>query len=176
MKDKIWEVDYQGYSIRVANKFSLFPPATSENLNINNVAIKHNQSSLFSTSSTLIATYRFHGIEKKVEARLAQKTGSVTTGAQIYINNEYIGGDKSICYPDPERAVKQYQKGYFQYFLTVGLLNLGLPFSAAMALFRQDNPIALRYAVMAVIFGGAMSALYWNGIKSVAQLHKKVAD
>lgn len=169
MKDKVWEVDFDGHKIRAINKISIFPPRTSEVLEVDDTVIKHVKGSFFRMHSTIKTTYDFSGVERKVEARMAQKTGSVRTGCQVLIDGDLVGGDDVIQYPDPEKDKKQFEKGYLRYFLTVGLLNYGLPYAIMMLFLGGDKPaitIFWMFAFHALFVGGVVSYVTWRGIKS----------
>jgi hypothetical protein len=87
----------------------------------------------------------------------------------VLIDGSLVGGDDTIQYPDPEKAKEQFEKGYLRYFLTVGLLNYGLPYAIIMSFLNRDNPaitIAWMFAFHALFFGGGMSYFTWRGIKS----------
>lgn len=177
MKDKVWEFDYEGHLIKITNKISIIPPKTSELLEIDGAVVKHEKGNIFRMNSTIRSIYRFNNIEKNIEVRIAQKTGSLATGAQVYINDEFIGGDKSIQYPDPDEALKQYKKGYFCYFMTVGLLNFGLPYAILMAIFNKADPVMTmvwKFVFHATFFGAIMSYLMWRNIKNRVKLNESI--
>jgi len=173
MKDKVWEINYEGHLIRMRNKMSLIPLTTSEVLEIDNVVIKHVKGSFLRMYSTIIAVHGFKGVEKKVEVRVAQKASGFGTGARVYVDGQFVGGDESIQYPDPEEAIKQYKKGYPRYFFTVGLLRFGLPFAVMMSIINMGEPvltIVWKFAFHAIFFGAFMSYFSWQSIKSMVQL------
>jgi hypothetical protein len=172
MKDKVWEIEYEGSLIRIINKISLIPPKTSEVLIIDDVEIEIVKGSFLRMDSTITSCHRFNDKEKNIEIRIAQKKGGFGTGAQLYIDGEFVGGDKSIQYLDPEKTLKQYQNGYMRYFFTVGLLNFGLPYALMMSFLNSSDPIvsiALTFIFQATFFGGIMSYLSWRNIKSRCQ-------
>lgn len=169
MKDKIWEVEYHGSNLRITNKLSWLPPRTSEQLKINGEVVKHVNGSFLRLTSTINAVHEFDGVERNVEVRIAQKTGGFGTGAQIYVDGEFIGGDDSIQYPDPNLALETYKKGYINYFLKVGLLQYGLPFGVIMAIANRPDTIeasVVSFVIHVLLFGGAMSYFSWRGIVS----------
>lgn len=169
MKDKIWSAEYKGHIIRAINKFSFFPPKTSELLEVDGVLIREIKGSLFRMNSIIFAKNQFAGEEQEIEVRIAQKSGGAGTGCQIFIDGTQIGGDKTIQYPDPEKAEKQVERGYFRYFITSGLLSFGVPFAVIMAIFNMADPIltmAWKFVFHAFFFGLAMSYFSWRGIKS----------
>ena len=175
MKDKVWEVDYQGSNLSVTNKLSWLPPKTSELLEINGKVVKHIKGSFLRPTSTIKAAHEFNGVKRKVEVRIAQKNGAVGTGAQIYVDGEFIGGDDSIQYPDPKLALESYQKGYFNYLLKVGLLQYGLPFAVIMTIINRSDTIEgtiAAFLIQALFFGGAMSYFSWRGIVSRFKNHE----
>lgn len=168
MKDKVWEIEYEGSLIRIINKISLFPPKTSEVLIIDGELIEHVKGGFLRMTSTITVTHNFNDVAKAVEVRIAPTTSWLRTGAQLYINGEFIGGDKAIQYLEPDKALKQYKKGYFRYFLTVGLLNFGLPYAVMMSVLNISDSIssaAWQFVLHATLFGGVMSYLSWRSIK-----------
>jgi hypothetical protein len=168
VKDKIWNIDYEGHLITIRNKISIIPPKTSEVLEVDGVIVKHEKGSFFLMAATIKSNYSFNGVEKDIEVRMAQKVGGVGVGAQVYINNEFVGGDKSINYLDSELALKQYKKGYLRHLLTVGLLKFGLPFAILMAIVNKGDPAfmtAWTFSYHAIGFGGLMSYFSWRTIK-----------
>ncbi len=175
MKDKVWEIDFDGHKIKAINKCSFFPPRTSEVLEIDGVVIEHTKGNLFKFYTTIVAKHYFSGVEREVEVRIAQKRGSLRTGCQVLIDGDLVGGDKAIQYPDPEEAKEQLEKGYLQYFLSVGLLCYGLPFAITMSFLDRSYPIAtiaLKFAFHALFFGGIMSYFYWRSMKSSAAIKR----
>lgn len=116
MKDKVWEIDFDGHKIKAINKFSFFPPCTSEILEIDGVVIEHTKGSLCRSYQTIIAKHYFSGVEREIEVRIAQKWGSLRTGCQVLIDGDLVGGDKAIQYPDPEEAKEQLEKAIFNIF------------------------------------------------------------
>ncbi|MCP3940102.1 MAG: hypothetical protein GY710_01285 [Desulfobacteraceae bacterium] len=103
---------------------------------------------------------------------IENKTNGLTAGCQILIDGVQIGGDKSIQYPDPNKANKQIKKGFLRYFLTVGLLRFGLPFGVIATIFNSPNsiiPIGWLFLMYALPFGLAMSFFSWRNIKKIAR-------
>jgi len=169
MKDKIWTIEFKGHTIKVINKLSFFPPKTSELLEIDDVMIKEVKGSMFRLNSTIFTRYDFSGKEHEVEARIAQKTGSNSTGCQVFIDGEFIGGDECIQYPDPKKIEEQLEKGFLRYFVTTGILTFGLPFGIIMAVINKSDPLltmAWKFVFHAAFFGLAMSYFTWRGFKS----------
>jgi len=109
MANREWKAEYKGHPIRVVNKFSLFPFATSEILEIDGAIIEHKEGGLFRLTSTMKATYNFDGQEQEVEIRIAQKTDSLRVGCQIFIESQLIGGDQSIRYIKGKKAENEFK-------------------------------------------------------------------
>ncbi len=130
---------------------------------------KQVKGSFLRLTSTINAVHEFEGVERNVEVRIAQKTGGFGAGAQIYVDGEFIGGDDSIQYADPKSALEIYKKGYFNYFLKVGLLQYGLPFAVIMAIANRPDTIeasVISFVIHILLFGGSMSYFSWRGIVS----------
>lgn len=171
MKDKVWEIRYEGYTIRVINKTSFFPPKTSEVLEINGVEIEHHQSGFTDSHTVFYNPYTFNGIEKTVEVRFGQKSGGLSAGCQVLVDGALVGGDKKIMFPEPKDALASYKRGFFFYFLTVGLLQFGLFFAVGMTFFnRPETPIAtvVTFLFHFIFFGFFMACFMWRGIKKNA--------
>ncbi len=96
MKDNIWCAEYKGHEIRVINKVSLFPPQTSELLEIDGVLIKHVKGSFLRFHSTILTKYNFGDVEKEVDIRIGPKSVGKGIGCHIYIDGTQIGGDRAI--------------------------------------------------------------------------------
>jgi hypothetical protein len=176
MKDKVWEANFDGHNIMATNKISFFPPRTSEVLEIDGVVIEHLKGSFFRMHSTILSKYNFNGTIREVEVRIAQKAEGVGTGCQILVDGNIVAGDKSIQYPDLEKAKEQLEKGFFHHFIFTGLPNYGLPYAAVMLFANKpDSTIAILVTFMFHIcsFGGGMSYLTWRGIKSRVALSAK---
>jgi hypothetical protein len=176
VKDKIWDVIYQNHLIKAINKVSLFPPSTSEILEINNVIIKHARGNLLRSFSTISSKYSFNGVDRAVEVRFAQKTNSLgKIGCQIFVDRQQIGGDKSIEYPDEKQVAKMSQKiekGFFLYFTSTGLLNYGLPFALVMTLIDLQTPIVTRigkFMFHLLFYGLFMSCFSWIQMKNMVK-------
>jgi len=118
MKDKTWEVEYDGYRIQAINKVQYFPPKTSEMLMIDDEVIEHITDGGFFTLSvaTVKCTHELNGIERHIELRFAPKTTLPSTGCQIFVDGIKVGGDDEINYPDPAIERKQFEKGYPYFF------------------------------------------------------------
>ncbi len=172
MKDKIWEVKFNNSVIKVINKVSLFPPKTSEMLVVDGNLIKQVSGRFFSSISVFNANYTFDNVEKQIEVRIALKTGSLRTGAQIYVDGEFVGGDARIQCPNPYEMMRQYKLGYPRYFVTTGLIRDGLPFAIFMTLFNLTDltlTTLWRFLFHMIFFGGFMSYLSWREIKSICK-------
>ena len=175
MKDiKVWDIKYQEHRIRIIYNLSFFPLKTSEILEIDGVIIVDNHpSNVLKNYSTILTNYNFNGINRSVEVRIAQKI-LPTMGCQVFIDGEQVGGDRYIRYPDAQQISQQLKAGFWNYFLSVGLLNYGLPFAILMMMFTLfvDRPnsisqIATRFAFHQVLYGLYMSYFSWERLKKI---------
>ncbi|WP_370978277.1 hypothetical protein [Agaribacterium sp. ZY112] len=174
MKDKLWEVDFEGHKIKAINKVSLFPPRTSEALEIDGELVEHVKGSMYRMCSNISVNHTLSGKERNIEVRMAQKTGRLGTGCQIFIDGTLIGGDNAIRYPDPEKTQKKFEKGFIHHLLSTGLLHYGLPYACMMTVINLasmgHNSISimmLLFIFYAVFFGSMMSYFSWQSIKGV---------
>ena len=178
MKDKIWEVAFEGYKIKAINKLAFFPPKTSEVLEVNGEVVKHKKGSFFSLHTKIVEFYNFNGIEKEVEIRFAQKRMSFGMGCQILIDGKQIGGDKVINYPDPKKAEEHLKNGFSRYFIRTGLLTYGLMYATLMRIFNgPEDGFYLSVFIFFLHmfgFGGIMSYFAWNGFKSAVKTSGEV--
>jgi len=81
MANREWKAEYKGHPIRVVNKFSLFPFATSEILEIDGAIIEHKEGGLFRLTSTMKATYNFDGQEQN--SLKGQTDGAQTSSRDV---------------------------------------------------------------------------------------------
>jgi hypothetical protein len=169
MKDKVWDIEYQGHHIRVINKVSFLPPKTSEVLEVDNVIVVDKSGSFLRTYSSIFTHYDFNGIARNIEVRFAPKK-KIMVGCQIFVDNIQVGGDRSIAYPDPLQISQQLAAGFWRYFLSVGLLNYGLPYATMMAIFEWGESasiIAKKFVIHQLVFGLLMSYSAWEGLKQM---------
>lgn len=170
---KVWDLEYQGHRIRIINKFSFFPLKTSEILEIDGIVIKNHLGNFLDSYSTILTNYNFNGIDQAVEVRIAQKI-LPTMGCQVFIDGKQIGGDRYLRYPDPQKISQQLKEGFWNYFLSVGLLYYGLPFAIMMLIFmlfvdrnRSISELATKFAFNQVLYGLWMSYFSWEGLKKI---------
>ena len=174
MKDKVWEFTYEGRFIRAVNRCSLFPPRTSDRLEVDGEVIDQNNGGFLRLFSVLRGTVDFAGVKRVVEARIAAKRNGLSTGCHIFVDDALVGGDKrrTLQIPDAELAQKQLKKGVLAYLVKTGFLLYGLPFAIGMTLFNQpDNLLigSLIFVFYILFFGGIMGWLSWRSLKSQAR-------
>jgi hypothetical protein len=174
MKDrKVWDIEYQGHRIRIIYTVSVFPLNTSEVLEIDGVIVENHSGNVLNNYSTILTNYNFNGIDRSVEVRIAQKI-LPTMGCQVFIDGNQVGGDRYIRYPDAQKISQQLKEGFWNYFLSVGLLNYGLPFAIALMMFmlfvdrtKSISEIATRFAFHQVLYGLYMSYFSWERLKKI---------
>jgi hypothetical protein len=173
MKDKIWEVEYEGHVIRAINKLSLFPPKTSEVLEIDDEVIEHKiDGGFFRAVATMNCVHELNGIERQIEIRFAPKEYIPNTGCQILVDGVKVGGDKSIRYVDLSEAKKLYAKGFFHFLLIKNMPKIILSLGIAVLLLRLiklDTNI-LMMAYIGGLVGVTMLYGQWKSIKIKANL------
>ncbi len=170
MKDKVWTVNFKGHEIKAVNKLSLLPPRTSELLEVDGVVIRHVRGHFLRMTSSIIEEITLSGIEHTVEVRIAQRADSLTTGCQIFVDGEFLGGDAEIQFPDLSTARQQLADGYISYFMKVGLIRYGLPFAFLMLILARPETVAeaaWTFVFHQVFFGGVMSYWSWRGVKTI---------
>jgi len=169
MRERIWEAEYECHKIRVLSKNSYFPPKTTDILEIDDQVVQRSNISILDIFSTLCSRYDFNGSEKMVEARLGQKSDSVRSGCQIFIDGTQIGGDYQIRYPDPNKVETYLKGGYAKFVLTIGVLKTGVPMGILFAFMFRSDPIlklSIKFILVAFFFGLFMSTLSWKGLKA----------
>lgn len=71
MKEKTWEAEWRGRTIRVINRTSFLPPRTSEALEVDGKLVAETRSGLTQMFATVREDIDFQGETKPVEARFA---------------------------------------------------------------------------------------------------------
>ena len=168
MADKVWAVEYKQHQIRVINKVSFSSSKRNEILEIDGVEIDRVQGSMFRICSTIFAKYKFAGVEQEVEVRIAQKNDFSDRGCQIFIDEQKVGGDSSIQYPNPQDAAKHMRNGFLQYSLSQGLLIYGLPFGIVQSFLHPANALSekvVMFLLSTLSFGFCMSFYMWTVMK-----------
>jgi hypothetical protein len=171
VKNKTWDVEYQTYRLRAINKISLFPPKTSEVLEINGIIVESIKGGFFRSCSTILTKYNFNGTEREIEVRFAKKTELSGLGCQFFIDGQKIGGDRTIKYPDPQESTKHIEKGFIKYFLSIGLLSW-LPYAIGMGFADLGSPLLLRIQrfIIYLLTGSLFRSYFsWNGMKSTIE-------
>ncbi|MBB1485180.1 hypothetical protein [Oceanospirillum sediminis] len=169
MKEKVWRIVVDNHLIKVINQVSFFPPDNRVLLEVDGRVIEHKKGSWLQLFDCIKTSYDFSGQTKSVEIRLAARRSGIGTGCQILVDGVQVSGDDGIQFPDPDKAVDQFNRGAIHYFITTGLV-YGLPFAALMALNNLSLPlskIAIIFTIHTLMFGGAVAFLSWNGIKSI---------
>jgi hypothetical protein len=125
--DTIWIVYYHGYQIKVIRKGK---SQLIRELKVNGVIVPNIKVISYMDWATIHANYCFSNIEREIEVRFATKTGmfDLSTGFQVFIDGEYIGNDKNTSYPPLKETVEKTEKGFWNHFFFVGLLQYGLLF------------------------------------------------
>ena len=111
MKDKTWEVEFEGRQLRVTNRHSLFPPRTGEYLEVDGQLVATGSCSWLSEFSLIEVQLSFAGIERQVEVYIAPIKGKLfTMGCHILIDGTLIGGDteSTLVIPDLAQARASY--------------------------------------------------------------------
>ncbi len=178
MKDKVWELTYEGRLIRAVNRCSLFPPRTSERLEVDGEVIDQNNGGFLRMFSILRGTVDFAGVKRVVEARIASKRSGLSTGCHILVDDVLVGGDtrRTLQIPDAELAQRQLKKGVLAYLVKTGFLLYGLPFAIGMTLFNQPENVLIGSVIFAfyiLFFGGIMGWLSWRSLQSQAQRNER---
>ncbi len=176
MRERIWEAEYEGHKIRVISERSFLPPKTTEILEVDGEVGLRSTSGFMQAISTLCCKHDFHGTEKIIEARLAQKSDAFKNGCQIFVNGLQVGGDYQIKYPDPHLVNEHLKGGYAKYALQTGLLKTGVPFALLMTVMFREKPVlelVLQFIFTAIFFGLAMSSISWKGMKHRAMVLSK---
>lgn len=171
MRDKSWETEHCGRRIRITNRLSFIPTHTSEVLEVDGAVVKENKGSFLRMFSVLESDVEFAGVKKHVEARIAQKVGSLLMGCHILVNGELVGGDVGVQLnlPDLEAAKKLYAQGAVQYITRTGLPSYGLPFALLMTLFNTPETMTatiVTFTTHLVLFGGGMGWFMWQSLKA----------
>jgi len=172
MKDLLryeWNAEFEGHQIRADFKCSIFPPKKDEVLEIDGIVVEHYKSSIFSRFSVIKTKHDFNGIEHDVEIRFAQKTVKLSDGCQILIDGHQINSIKTISDLDLKKDEEVLKKGFFRYFLKIGLLYYGLPFGIVQVIILRKHPIpdlVSGFVTYFTFFGLCISYVTWRGIKS----------
>lgn len=168
--DRIWEAEFESHTIRVINRNSLLPPFTGEVLEVDGQVVDEIRGDILRLFSTLTCKMVLGGVERKIEARLAVRSGSLRMGCQIFVDGSQVGGDSAIRYPDPEKIDGYLQRGFLGYFLKIGLPKYGFLFAVFLMLFRyRTDPLpelVFKFMLSAIFFGLVMSWMWWRGMKS----------
>lgn len=171
MKDKVWETQYEGKTLRVTNRVSFFPPRTSEHLQVDGETVNENRGGFLRMNSTLRTQLDLGGSTKQIEVRIAQKEGSLQTGCHILVDGVIVGGDidNKLKYPDPGVAKALYAQGPARFIIMTGFLRYGLPFAITMAFLGTPAGLlatVVTFAAQLVFFGGAMGWFMWRSLEA----------
>ena len=179
MENQTWDAEYQSYRIRAINKGSVFSPKITKALEINGILIESLQGGFLRSCSTIFATYNFNGIDRKIEVRFAPKAiNNSGMGCQFFIDGEKIGGDQSIDYPDPIKSAKHLEKGFFHYFLDVGLSTYGLPYAIGLSIINIGSPLIIiveKFVFYFLTSSLLFSYFRWNQMRSMID-HRQSYD
>jgi hypothetical protein len=174
LKEIILDAEFEGHKIRAITKVSYFyfPIEISGVLEIDGkeVITHRKKRSFFDSYYSILATYSFNGTEREVEIRIARKIPrwKFEIVCQILIDGNQIGGDKAIY----EELLK---KGFFRYFISVGLLQYGLPFTILVTLFNDITShysmrgMAFLFVFRLFSFGLIMAYLNWVIINRISR-------
>lgn len=176
MISKVWELEYQGHKIKVTEKLSILMLKTSEYLEIDGKIVAETKGSNRRTISTLVHKIDINGNETLVEARIALKKYSPSTGCHILINGDIVGGDKKskILFTDHETSKRIFEKGFARFFLTTGLFRFGLPIAILITLVIRGETITeivWRFTFYALLFGVFIAFIQWRDLKAK---HRKI--
>jgi len=113
MKDRIWEADYRGRTLRVVNRWALRPPRMNETLEVEGREVAARRGGFVRLRATLRAAVGLEGTTRRDEARIAQRAGSPRTGCHVLADGELVGGEvgNRLQYPVPEIARSQVETG-----------------------------------------------------------------
>jgi hypothetical protein len=178
MKDRVWEVDYQGHTIRATNTFSISPLYTSEALEIDGKQIDCDDG-LSRLYSNLMANCTINGKQRLIEVCLGQNLHRFSVGAKIYVDNIQIGGDKSVLCWSSKEAANHKKNGFLRFFLLRGLLVFGIPFAVMGWLVTPKELIHIQWLVFplsAVLFGLLISKLGWQNISKAAERRDRLVE
>jgi len=169
MKERTWEADYKGHTLKVTSTNSILKRKSSLIFEIDGLAVAQTERSILDLFSTLITKENIDGKGSVIEARVAQKYRSFSEGCQIFVNGTQIGGDYIILYPDPMNTEKHFEMGFFKYFISVGIVKVGLPFAILLTFIihpKSFSEAVPEFVFAMVSFGLIMSILAWRGLKS----------
>lgn len=176
MKDQTWQVEHRGRVIRATNRFSLFPPRTSEVLEMDGVVMAQHQGGFFRTDSILDANVEWDGVSRHVQARIGPKrAANIFPGCHILVDGVRVGGDAAVelRIPDLQEAHRLHAQGALRYMVVKGLLQYGLPFGFFMSLLRWPGwgeeswaQWVSGFVFHALAFGAVIGWLEWRSLKA----------
>lgn len=178
MKDKTWEVEFEGRQLRVTNRHSLFPPRTGEYLEVDGQLVATGSCSWLSEFSVIEAQLSFAGTERKVEVQIAPIKGKLfTMGCHILIDGTLIGGDagSSLVIPELTQARASYRadsRQFIRQLFTRHLLAEGLPFALLMLVITKPASFvegAMVLLLTTITFGALTGWMTWRSLRTAVQ-------
>jgi hypothetical protein len=174
MKDKIWEVEFEGRQIRVTNRFTLFPPRSAEILEVDGQFVAQGKGGFLSEYSIIETRIDVAGVEKQIEVRLAPVRGRTwAVGCHILIDGVLVGGDTTatLLIPDLHKARAEYQanpRRFVRQLVQRKFLIEILPLALAMLIIYQPKSIMQGVELLLInilIFGLLTGWQSWHSFR-----------
>ncbi|MFM8392320.1 MAG: hypothetical protein ACKOB4_00145 [Acidobacteriota bacterium] len=174
MKDKIWEVEFEGRLIRVTNRFSILPPRTAEILEVDGQVVARGKGGFLSEYSIIEARIDFAGVERQIEVQIAPLRGkSWAVGCYILIDGRLVGGDTTatLLIPDLQHARAAYQadpRRFLRQLVLRRFLNEILPLAIAVLIIYWPTTImqGMVYLLINILIIGLLSGWHaWHSFR-----------
>ena len=162
MKDKIWELEFEGRQIRVTNCFTLLPPRSAEILEVDGQLVARGKGGFMSEYSIIETRVDFAGVERQIEVQIAPVQGKLwAVGCKILIDGELVGGDTTatLLIPDLRQDRAEYQanpRRFVRQLVRRKLLIESLPLALAMLIIYQPTSLVQGVVLLLIniiIFG-----------------------
>jgi len=180
MKDKIWEVEFEGRQLRVTNRFSLLPPRTAEILEVDGQVVARGKGGFMSEYSIIEARIDFAGVVRQVEIQIAPLQGkSWAVGCHVFIDGRLVGGDTTatLLIPDLKNARAAYQadpRRFVRQLVLRHFLIEILPFALVMLIVYWPTTImqGMVYLLINILIIGLLTG--WQAWHSFRQNFLKI--